>query len=486
MYRNGTSKSEIARLLSIDRKTVRKYLAKDDFSPRLVIPKPSGSSLDPFKGIINEWLEADKAVFYKQRHTAVRVHERLVEQYGFTGGYGIVQRYMKTLKAQRQHASGAEEPLDLIWEPGTAQADFGQADVFIDGELVRQHYFTQSCPHSNDGYTQLFGGEAAECVCQGLKDIFEHVGCVFHTIIFDNATGVGRRIGEIVKESELFARFRAHYGFKARFCNVDSGHEKGSVERKVSYHRKHLLVPAPVITDINTFNAGLLKAAEKLEDKEHYRKGINQHELFKEDIKSALPLPTKPFDVVRYEHVKADGYGHVKLDGCHLYSSSPALARKEVIVAVRAHTVDIIEPDGTIVVTHKRAFGKKRTESIDATTTVRHLSCRPGAWANSTLKSQLPQAVSDRMDALGKDELKRDLELLADAIERSGIEAVFDALDVLAQEHEEFPDFFTVGVLAARIAESGLCESAPQGVNLGIYDEAFLATVTSGGDEDEV
>jgi hypothetical protein len=61
------------------------------------------------------------------------------------------------------------------------------------------------------------------------------------------------------------------------------------------------------------------------------------------------------------------------------------------------------------------------------------------------------------------------------SIERSGLEPTFDALDVLAQEHDEFPDFFQVGVLAARIAGFGLDTAPDPGGNLSIYDEEFLS-----------
>jgi len=87
----------------------------------------------------------------------------------------------------------------------------------------------------------------------------------------------------------------------------------------------------------------------------------------------------------------------------------------------------------------------------------------------------VPAAVAERMDGLSASELKDDLRILAQAIGRSGVEAVFDALDVLASEREDFPDFFQVGVLAARIAGFGLTTAPEPGGDLGVYDEIFLA-----------
>ena len=33
-----------------------------------------------------------------------------------------------------------------------------------------------SFPHSNVGLTQVLWGETAECVCEGLADVFESIG----------------------------------------------------------------------------------------------------------------------------------------------------------------------------------------------------------------------------------------------------------------------------------------------------------------------
>jgi len=45
------------------------------------------------------------------------------------------------------------------------------------------------------GLTQVFWGETAECVCQGLRSVFESMGGVPRRAVFDNATEVGRRVG---------------------------------------------------------------------------------------------------------------------------------------------------------------------------------------------------------------------------------------------------------------------------------------------------
>lgn len=99
--------------------------------------------------------------------------------------------------------------LELIWDTGPAQVDFGEANFYESGKPCRKQYLAVSFPYSNDGYSQVFGGETAECVCQGLPDIFEFIDGVPPLLIFDNATGVGRRGGDAIHESELFSRYES-------------------------------------------------------------------------------------------------------------------------------------------------------------------------------------------------------------------------------------------------------------------------------------
>ena len=86
--------SEINEKTGVDPKTIRKYLSQEDFSPQPPIDHHKPSKLDPFKPIIQEWLDEDKKYWRKQHHTAQRVYERLLEECGYTGSYSVVQRYI--------------------------------------------------------------------------------------------------------------------------------------------------------------------------------------------------------------------------------------------------------------------------------------------------------------------------------------------------------------------------------------------------------
>lgn len=206
-------------------------------------------------------------------------------------------------------------------------------------------------------------GENAECACQALRDIFEWLGGVPPRIVFDNAAGVGRRMFERVRLTRLFQSFQAHYGFEYVFCNAYAGHEKGGVESRVGAVRRKLFVPVPSVWGMPAFNARLLERCLALGDKDHYRKGGRETDLFAEDRKALLALPETRFDVVTWKRMKADKYGIVTVEGRHRYAAGPEHAGRELIVGLRAFEVELLDASGARITTHPRAYGDNPTSS---------------------------------------------------------------------------------------------------------------------------
>lgn len=477
LYASRYSVSDIHEMTGVDRKTIRKYLEIQDFSPEMPVTTERSSKLDPFKGTIREWLDKDRRCWYKQRHTAKRIFDRLVTEHGFDGSYSIVQRYVKeTRNAQKRRRANQE----LVWEPGAAQADFGEADFVENGMMIRKKYLVLSFPYSNDGFCQVFGGENAECVCQGLQDIFYRIGGVPHTIVFDNAAGVGRRMCDEIHETAMFARFRAHHRFAARFCNPRSGWEKGNVEAKVGYCRRNLFVPVQPFDNIETYNRRLLDARGAKASEAHYKKGTAIGDLFEEDRAAMYDLPARKFCVCRYERLKADGYGKVRVGGEHYYSTRPEYAgRRDVLVGIRAHYIDIYNENGQLLLRHRREYGDGRTDSTDYSTTVAMLTHRPGSWGNSGVRLEMTDPLRRYMDSLGKPELKDRLSLLNDLTDEYGFHLALKAMD--CSLHNGRVSASDARVVAERISSYGMDTPPSEGPDLGEYDEVFLPDRVEGG-----
>ena len=183
MWRGGRSKAEKNEVTGLDRKTISKYINKEDFSKgaEVYAKEQRGSKPDPYKPIIDEYLEKQSEYFHKQRLTALRMHEILVTKHKakeLEHSYILVRKYMKSWKNQQRRNNGPGT-LKLVWHPGEAQVDFGEADfIDTDGSYVRKKYFVLSFPNSNMAIYEILPGENGECVCQGLLDFFMFIGGV--------------------------------------------------------------------------------------------------------------------------------------------------------------------------------------------------------------------------------------------------------------------------------------------------------------------
>jgi transposase len=484
--RRGESVASVARAEHVSEPTVRRYRDMQDLSPRP--PKhreQTGSTLAPYTACIDAWLEEDIKNWRKQRHSATRIYARLKDEKGYAGSYSTVQRYVKKHKeemAAERDARDAQGYLELEWSAGEGQVDFGEADFRVRGTVRRGKYLTVSFPHSNVGITQIFWGETSECVCEGLKAVFEFIEGVPQRLIFDNATEVGRRFGSPVRTSSLFKLFSAHYGFDYSFTNPQSGNEKGNVENKIGFTRRNLFVPIPAFSDVKSFNRRLMQTClNQSKQKRHWRCGREELELFKDDRDALASLPPQAFSCVRWEARKCNKQGIFTLGGIHRYSAGPAYANQEVIVALGAFDVNVIDSDtGEVIASYERAWQDVPTSSSDPTLQLKLLAMRPGGWKDSSIRDCLPQELVAFFDRQPRKDLARDLRVLRDVSEKDGWKPAVKAMSAQLERVGSL-DEASVGLVAAYIASGQQHISYDEDIDLSIYDGALK--LFEGGDE---
>jgi transposase len=471
----GVSQREIARRLKVSRDSVAKYTEVGDYSPQPEAPhsRPGGSVITGFTAIIDRWLAEDARRPRKQRHTAQRVFDRLAAEEGYPGSYSPVQRYVKRYKAQ--HRQDGEGFAELVWPAGTAQVDFGQAEAVIAGVRQLLHILVVTFPFSNMRFVQAYRGETAECVCHGLRTVFEHIGAAPRQLVFDNATGVGRRTGTKVVESKLFGAFKLHYRTQARYCNPYSGHEKGNVENAVGFLRRNLMVPEPEAATLAGLNQVLLARCDDLAAGKHWRKAVPVGDLFTRDVAASLALPGVGFDPVRYEPRRTDKTGNLLVEQ-NTYAAGPSFGSRQVTVGLRHDTVQILDEAAEPVVVFERVFGRSTVTAINPARIVPLLAAKPGSWSHSPLRPLVSDPLRDWLDTADASHRRRVFTAVAATSVSAGFEAAVAAADTLIRAGDD-PAGAGLGMLARRIAQG---EPAPvAGVDLGVYDTLVATTGAS-------
>ena len=479
LYENEElSLREISRRTGHSFETVKKYAQQEDFREEKLpnLEAKNYPNLEKYIPSIDEWMEADRKIPRKQRHTAMRIYHRLVEEQGYSGSYSSVKRYVRKKKQVMRLA--AEGCLPLAQPGGYGQVDFGES-LYKDGqERERKGWaLTVSFPQSNKGYTQFFPSQNQECLLEGLKRVFEHIGGVPPRLKFDNlSTAVVKVLEGGERElTEGFTRFMLHYRFQAEFCNPAAGNEKGNVENKVGYSRRNAFVPVPIVTSFDAFNEWLWEWCEKDAQRLHYKYKVPIEELWETDRKELLALPEYPFPVFRYEALAVNKCGFAAID-TNQYGLSPELAGKTVQAKIFFDHIEFYydhQPAGK----YPRSYGRNE-EFYDWTQYVGMMVKKPGAVEHTRFFRQIPQLWRELLAQSKRRERKDALRLLEEMVRDGNAALCEDALSLAAENGRRDVDsirqcYYMIARKEFRPEPLKLQNAAPQfrySPNLSAYD----------------
>lgn len=289
----GMSQREAARHFGISRDSVRKMLSfsvPPGYRRKVPVRRPK---LDRFTGIIDAWLEADRSVHRKQRHTAKRVFDRLREEHDFTGGYTIVKDYIRERERQ-----GREMFVPLAHPPGHAQADFGEAMVILGGVERKAHFFAFDLPQSDACYIRAYPAATSEAWVDGHVHAFAFFGRVPVSVLYDNDRCLVARIlpDGSRKRASLFSGFLSHYLIRDRYGRPGKGNDKGGVEGLVGYARRNFMVPVPRFPSWTALNAWLEERCRRRQDDVLRGHTETIAERLARDLDAMAGLPAAPFE----------------------------------------------------------------------------------------------------------------------------------------------------------------------------------------------
>jgi transposase len=346
----GLSIRALARRHGVHRRAVRQALVSAVPPPKRVPPRAAPAT-GAHAATIRRWLGEDRAAPRKQRHTARRIWERLVDEEGATLSESSVRRFVRQVRREldlehRDVAIVAHHP------PGEeAQVDFGLAEVILGGERTQVAVFELRLSHSGVAVHVAFGSEGQEAFLEGHVIAFARLGGVPARIRYDNARALVARVlrGRDRTESERFIALRSHYGFDSFFCQPGErgAHEKGGIEGEVGRQRRRFFVPMPRVRSLAELNADL-EVADRSDLARHIgsrRSTVGQDG--EVDRAALRPLPVEPFDFARLTSVRVDTKARVCVRQS-FYSVPARYAGRSLNARIGGTAIELLD-GGTVV-----------------------------------------------------------------------------------------------------------------------------------------
>lgn len=394
----GKKIKEIARETGHSKNTIKKILRGEykGYKERDNQPFPV---LEPYLEIIDGWLESDKENPKKQRHTAVRVYNRLKTEHGFKGAETTVRRYVREAKL-RLGLNGQQAFIPSDPEAGIeAEVDWGRCQAIIGGKAITLKFFCMRSKFSGKHFVRCYPCERQQALFDGHIRAFSFFGGVFPILIYDNLSTAVQKIymGKKRDLQESFHKFRAYYNFTPVFCNRGQGHEKGGVEGLVGYARRNYMVPIPKSDTLEQLNEQLLAACmaygdNRIDGREHTVK-----ELYEQEKRHLIALPDLPFSNLQTVSGKINKYATVVIDK-NRYSTPTRYVNCKADVVLHVDRVEIFYANKKIA-SHDRMFSNNQW-SLDPDHYLELIQQRPQAFYSARPIRQWRSSWPDCLERL--------------------------------------------------------------------------------------
>lgn len=216
------NKSELARRLNCNRRTINRYL--EECSTKTRKPRELKSKLEDFKEII-----MNKVDVYGASSMSVF---KFIQKKGYSGGYQTVNNFVRKHKKKEQ----SKATIRFETNPGLqAQVDWKEDIKMVnrDGEVFEVNIFLMVLGYSRLKYLKLTEDRTQKTLFKCLQNGFQYYKGVPKEILFDNMSTVvdrSRTTFNNVCINEKFKYFSLDAGFKTVTCRPYRPETKGKVE----------------------------------------------------------------------------------------------------------------------------------------------------------------------------------------------------------------------------------------------------------------
>jgi transposase len=247
-HQEGQSISAIARLMGLDRKTVRRCLRDSEWQPYRRRTKA-----DTLLAEHGEWLRKRAP---EVRYSARILYQELKAGHGFAGSYETVKRFVAPLR----ELAGSDALTQTRFEtaPGQqSQVDWGQVRVSFRHGPLALRIFVLTLGYSRRGFYWAYPDERLNQFLEAHERAFAHFGGLTAEHLYDRPRTVcyPNAEGRVVW-NPTFKAFAEHWGFEPRLCRAYRAQTKGKVESGVKYVKRNFL-PGRRFVDIVDFTEQL-------------------------------------------------------------------------------------------------------------------------------------------------------------------------------------------------------------------------------------
>jgi transposase len=351
LHVNGISDRQIAKVLGIDPKTVRKYRDGAATPDDRVGVSRKAPLREAVEGEITRMLMENATLPRKQRFSAKDMWDILVSEHGIA----ISEVHVRRIVREIRDAHG-EAFIPLEHEMGDCvQVDWLEDVVaIIDNIRTLVQVLVFVLAYSGAVCAFVYPDKTMLSFLHGHVKAMAWFGGVSRRFLYDllkTAALSGSGTNAVAQES--FDRFAQHHAFVPEFCNRASGWEKSNAENGVKITRNNAFIPIPRVKNYeelqNHISTKLLKynMTHKIEGKPR-----KIWDMFIEEQALLAPLPISLFEVDDTVHSQVYKDQTVRYDKVR-YSVPYGYVGKNVTLRVSPFELSIYSR-GKLLHTHQR------------------------------------------------------------------------------------------------------------------------------------
>lgn len=342
------SQRKIAKLLKIDRETVRRYAQQRvdlatqpgvstgaEIKPSHPCPPAAQASACQEHA---DWI----AEQVRLGRNAMAIYQDLVDTRGFAHRYASVKRFVGRIRKTEP------EIFDILaFAPGEeAQVDYGQGALTLHPRTEkyrRPRLFVMTLRYSRRSFRKVVWNSSAETWAQLHEEAFRYFGGTPKFVVLDNLReGVVKPDLYDPEINGIYAACLAHYGTVADPCRVRDPNRKGTVENAIQ-HTQDTALKGRKFESLDEQNEHLLRWEDKwAAPRIHGSTKRQVCAMFEEEKPFLNLLPLDAFKMFKEEKRTVDDAATVTVDKAR-YSARPARPYTRVLVRIYEREIEIYE-----------------------------------------------------------------------------------------------------------------------------------------------